>query len=91
MNGYHIGDRTENGDILTLLNIEDLFPFFQNPVKWCEPDKLIRFKELIEKGVQFPPITVARVDEKLVVYDGHHRWFAAYLIGQKQILAWVTE
>lgn len=91
MDGYKIGDiRVLDGSILALLNIEDLFPFFQNPVKWCDPAKLMRFRRLIEQGVKFPPITVCKENEKLVVYDGHHRWFAAYLAGQKQILAWVS-
>ncbi|WDD36000.1 ParB/RepB/Spo0J family partition protein (plasmid) [Nostoc sp. UHCC 0926] len=91
MDGYKIGEiRSEDGSVLVLLNIEDLFPFFQNPVKWCDPDKLMRFRRLIEEGVKFPPITVCKENERLVVYDGHHRWFAAYLAGCKQILAWVT-
>ena len=90
MDGYKIGDSAEDGSVLTILNIEDLSPFFTNPVKWCNPTKLMLFKQLIEQGVKLPPITVCLEGEKLVVYDGHHRWFAAYLAGKKQIYAWVT-
>ncbi|NJO64895.1 MAG: ParB N-terminal domain-containing protein [Richelia sp. RM2_1_2] len=63
----------EDGSILLLLNIEELTPFFTNPVKWCDPTKLMRFKELIDTSVELPPITVCKVDGELVVYDGHHR------------------
>ncbi len=50
----------------------------------------MRFKQQVEKGVKLPPITVVRDEEKLIVYEGHHRWFASYLAGEKQILAWLT-
>jgi ParB-like chromosome segregation protein Spo0J len=90
VDGYKIGDRARDGSVLSILNIEDLSPFFTNPVKWCDSNKLMRFKQLIEQGVKFPAITVCLENEKLVVYDGHHRWFAAYLAGKKQIYAWVT-
>jgi ParB-like chromosome segregation protein Spo0J len=89
MDEYCKGDSLD-GSILLLLDIEELSPFFTNPVKWCDSSKLMRFKQLIEQGVKFPSITVCRIDEKYVVYDGHHRWFAAYLAGKKQISAWVS-
>lgn len=90
VDGYKIGDRARDGSVLSILNIEDLSPFFTNPVKWCDSNKLMRFKSLIELGVELPPITVCSLNERLVVYDGHHRWFATYLAGKKQIYAWVT-
>lgn len=88
---HEIGFRREDGAVLTLLDIADLFPFFLNPVKWCSPSKLMQYKKLIEEGVEFSPIVVCRENERLVVYDGHHRWLASYLAGREKIYAWVDE
>lgn len=90
MNEYKVGERASDGSILTILNVEDIFPFFSNPVKWCDPAKLMRLKQEVEKGIKLPPITVVQEDDLLIVYNGHHRWFASYLAGEKQILAWLT-
>ncbi|PAX59796.1 ParB N-terminal domain-containing protein [Brunnivagina elsteri] len=83
-----LDSQTEDG-ILKMLNVQDIFPFFGNPVKWCTPHKLMHFKKLVELGVIFPPIIVVQ-EERLIVYDGHYRWFASYLAGKKEISAWVT-
>lgn len=90
-NCHEIGQGREDGSVLQILDVSDLFPFFLNPVKWCESDKLLRYKRLIESGVEFPPITVCREEDRLVIYDGHHRWFVSYLAGKKEIIAWVDE
>ncbi len=39
MNEYIVGERAADGSILIMLNVEDIFPFFSNPVKWCEDRK----------------------------------------------------
>lgn len=40
------------------LKVEDLKPYFENPVKWCDPTKLKRFIQLWESAESFPPIEV---------------------------------
>lgn len=66
------------------------FHFSVTQLSGAKIAKLMRFKQQVEKGVKLPPITVVRDEEKLIVYEGHHRWFASYLAGEKQILAWLT-
>jgi hypothetical protein len=112
-----LSQKREDGAVLRILKIEDLKPYFQNPVKWCDPEKLKSYMSLWDSGVKFPPIEVVEelpeplkdfnynravevwgeamakrllLRRELVVMDGHHRWFSAYLVGEKTITAWVT-
>jgi len=112
-----LSQKREDGAVLRILKIEDLKSYFQNPVKWCDPEKLKSYMSLWDSGVKFPPIEVVEelpeplkdfnynravevwgeamakrllLRRELVVMDGHHRWFSAYLVGEKTITAWVT-
>lgn len=87
-----VGMERKDKSVLTEISIKRLEPGFLNPVKWCDRKKLLLYKQLIEEGVQFPPIEVCiREKNKLEIWDGHHRWFASYLAGKKKILAWVYD
>ncbi len=48
----------KDGAELKLLNVEDLKPFFLNPVKWCDPEKLRRLIKLWDSDHDLPPIEV---------------------------------
>jgi hypothetical protein len=112
-----LGQKREDGAVLRILKIEELKPYFQNPVKWCDPEKLKNYMSLWKSGIKFPPVEVVEelpehlknfdynravevlgetmakrlnAERELIIMDGHHRWFSAYLVGEKTITAWVT-
>ena len=81
MDGYKIGDTADDGSVLSILNIEDLSPFFTNPVKWCDPAKLMRFKQQVEKGVKLPPISVLfRIPPNRAKFQSLIYWVLARLV-----------
>jgi hypothetical protein len=41
------------------------------------PERIAAYRDAMERGVQFPPISVVRVAGRLVIADGHKR-FSAY-------------
>ncbi|WP_198374060.1 ParB/RepB/Spo0J family partition protein [Neoroseomonas rubea] len=52
---------------------------------------IIRYKEALEDGVCFPPITVARIDGLLLLVDGFHRLKAHSAAGKATIEAVILE
>jgi hypothetical protein len=64
------------------VNIDDVSAelpcaFYQRMV--CE------MAELLKLGFKFPPIACRRHGARFIVSDGHHRYFAALLAGEKTI------
>lgn len=56
--------------------------------RWAIDEKTLRYAKLLESGVQFPAIKVARkVNGQFVIRDGRHRIVAHKLTGRRKILA----
>ena len=50
--------------------------------------KALKYANLIDSGVQFPPIKVALCDDgRFEIRDGRHRYTAHKLLGREKILA----
>ena len=67
--------------------------WYENILEEWHPDLAYvdYLKKQIKKGEYLPPIVVVQEDEGYVVVNGHHRYYAHLVMGEKRIKAFVLE
>jgi 5'(3')-deoxyribonucleotidase len=91
--GADVDDKYYEKQPVKIVDVSELTPF--EPADKMDPkdnhDNMMKFVDKIKAGKKIKPIVIVPHDDKLLIVDGHHRYFAHLKAGEDKIRAVIAD